>query len=59
MEPLLIILLIFVLDILVIYTIVKQDSRYKFFYGLLVLLIPVLGISIYYFLSYFERKRYK
>ena len=45
-----IIILIFLLDVAVLYEIVrsKYTQGYKIFYALIVLLLPIVGVSIYY-----------
>ena len=55
MEPFILLLLIIALDVLVIQSIIKRNSEWKIFYVLLVVLVPILGISIYYLVSHAER----
>lgn len=45
-----VIILVFILDIAVLYEIVrsKYTEGYKIFYALIVLLLPIIGVSIYY-----------
>lgn len=45
-----VIILVFLLDIAVLYEIVrsKYNEGYKIFYTLIVLLLPIIGVSIYY-----------
>lgn len=45
-----VIILVILLDIAVLYEIVRSKSTegYKIFYALIVLLLPIVGVSIYY-----------